>query len=95
VYPVDACGGDLVLGLQARGDKVPKARVQDPLGDEDDHTLAVARRGEAAVAVAATALLELFVQVAHSVAAGDLRCRVVRLPLGVIGFVFAGVKSLW
>jgi hypothetical protein len=59
VHLVDTCRGALVLGLQARGDEVPVARLLGLVGHEVERTLAVALRGEAAVAVAAAALLEL------------------------------------
>ena len=47
------------------GAEVPKTCLLELVGDEVEHTLAVALRGEAAVAVAAADLLELVVQVAH------------------------------
>ena len=85
-----------VLWFQAGGSQMPKARLLELVGHEVEHTRAVALRGEAAVAVASAELLELVVQVAHPVAAGVLRCRVGRLPLGgAVGFVVAGVKSVW
>ena len=34
VHPVDACGGALVLGLQATGDEVPVARLLGLVGHE-------------------------------------------------------------
>ena len=46
-----------VLGLQARGAQVPKVCLLELVGHEVEHTLAVALRSEAAIAVAAAELL--------------------------------------
>ena len=59
VHQMAACGGAPVLGFQAGGDEVPVARLLGLVGQEDGHTLAIALRGEVAVAAAAAELLEL------------------------------------
>jgi len=56
VHPEAACGGARVLGLQARGDEVPVARLLGLVGHEVERTLVVALRCEAAVADAAAVL---------------------------------------
>jgi hypothetical protein len=55
-----------VLGSQAVGAHVPKAQVTELAGDQIQHALAVPLRGETAVAVPLAQLLQLKVQIPHS-----------------------------
>jgi hypothetical protein len=74
-----------VLGLQARGEHLPEARLLELVREEREHPLPVRAGGEAAVAVAIAQLLELVVQIAHDglLDEDESRSRRSRLSVGV------------